>query len=412
MFTSILRHLIGTLRVFPADRRGGIQVLFALALVPLLAGVGLAIDAARGYMVKARMSVAVDAAALAGARSLHMDTWESDVQRFFTANFPTGYMGVEMTPLSITANSEEHTVEVVAQASMPTTFMKLLKINDFDVEVRTVVSGERRGLELALVLDVTGSMDGSKITALRDAAIELTNILYGGNETLDNLYISVVPFAGRVNVSPNDDWHTSTPWYYQGCGDPRSGAEATDDSPPSAELWDPFYNTYAWWDPTVGCPDERILPLTAEKSTIQTKLNALTAAGNTRTDIGMVWGWRTISPQWQGEWGATDLPLAYDTPLMDKAVIIMTDGENTPWQSGDSLSVDETNTQLLAECTAMKQEGITIFSITFQAPPSLDPVFSACASSDGNHYSSPTEADLNAAFVAIATQLSNLRIVH
>ena len=27
----------------------------------------------------------------------------------------------------------------------------------------------------------------------------------------------------RVNVGDHDSWFTSTPWYFEGCGDPRSG---------------------------------------------------------------------------------------------------------------------------------------------------------------------------------------------
>lgn len=410
MIRTLATALSRALRAFPSDRRGGIQILLGLALIPLMGGIGLAIDASRGYLVKARLSEAVDAAALAGARSLHLDTWQEDVNRFFAANFPTGYLDATLQPLTIASNSEDQTLEVVAQASVPTTFMKILNVSDFDVEVRTVVSGERRGLELALVLDVTGSMDGSKIAALKTAGVNLLNILYGENDTLDDLFVSVVPFAGRVNVGNHDSWFSSTPWYYEGCGDPRGSGLATSDDTSAAGLWDPFYNSYYYWNRTYGCPDDAILPLTASKSAVTGAINGLDAYGNTRTDIGIVWGWRVLSPKWRGLWGDANLPLDYDEELMDKALIIMTDGENTPWLSGDSISVNDTNSRLLEVCTAMKAEGITVFTITFQAPPTLDPVFSACASGAGNHFTSPTEEDLNAAFQQIATQLSNLRI--
>ena len=414
MMMTLATALSRAIGRFSADRRGGIQILLGLLLIPLMGGIGLAIDASRGYLVKARLSEAVDAAALAGARSLHLDTWQSDVDRFFLANFPTGYMNADLQPLSITSNSDDRTLEIIASASVPTTFMRLLSVDDFNVQTRTLVSGERRGLELALVLDVTGSMAGSKISALKSAGNSLLDILYGDNETVEDLYISIVPFAGRVNVgeSAHQDWFTSTPWYYEGCGEPRAGSLATDDSPPSAGLWDPFYNTYYSWARTYGCPDNdnEVLPLTANKTTVSNAINALDAYGNTRTDIGMVWGWRAISPQWRGLWGDSTLPFDYDTPPMDKAAIIMTDGENTPWLSGDSESVSETNDLLLDVCSAMKAENITIFTITFQAPSSVDPVFSSCASSAANHFTSPTAADLDAAFEAIATQLSNLRI--
>ena len=88
----------------------------------------------------------------------------------------------------------------------------------------------------------------------------------------------------------------------------------------------------------------------------------------------------------------------------------MTDGENTPWLTGDDLDQDETNAQLSAECEAMKDEGIIIYTITFQAPESLDPIFSACATTPDYHFISPTNEDLKNTFKAIGAQLSNLRI--
>ncbi len=100
----------------------------------------------------------------------------------------------------------------------------------------------------------------------------------------------------------------------------------------------------------------------------------------------------------------------YRTPLMTKAAIVMTDGMNTPWLTDDGLSLAQTNAQLEAVCESMKREGIVLYTITFQAPDDLDPLFRACASSPSNHFKSPTNRDLEAAFRTIGAQLSNLRL--
>ena len=55
-------------------------------------------------------------------------------------------------------------------------------------------------MEIALVLDVTGSMAGAPMTALRNAATDLVNIIYGPNDTLPNLWVSVVPYTSTVNI--------------------------------------------------------------------------------------------------------------------------------------------------------------------------------------------------------------------
>ena len=52
------------------DCKGQIIILFAISLIALVGMVGLAIDSGRAYGVKAKMSAAVDAAAIAAARGL------------------------------------------------------------------------------------------------------------------------------------------------------------------------------------------------------------------------------------------------------------------------------------------------------------------------------------------------------
>jgi len=400
-------------RRFIADRRGGIIIMLGVMIIPLMAMVGLALDSSRAYLVKARLSQAIDAAALAGGRSFKMDYRADDVQRYFAANFPAGFMDADLAPLSINFDDQEGTVTVVASAKVPTSFMRIVDVPEIDVSVESTVNSLSRGLELALVLDVTGSMDGSKIEALKTAANSLLDILYGDRETVDNLYVSVVPFAGRVNFAPHSEWMNSLPDPWNGCGDPRSGSNATDDKPPHVQGWNEYSSHYEPWGWDFGCPTLPILPLTAEKTTVTTVIGNLPAYGGTRMDMGMVWGWRVLSPNWRGVWGGdASLPLDYDEPNMDKAVIIMTDGVNEVNQFADIVTNAEADQQLSDECTAMKADGldIIIYTITFQAPASVEPLMEACATSPSHAFVSPTNEDLEQVFKTIGAQLSMLRI--
>ena len=73
--------------------------------------------------------------------------------------------------------------------------------------------------------------------------------------------------------------------------------------------------------------------MTANATTVTNAINAMTAQGNTHIDLGLAWGWRMLSPRWQGLWGGemntNSLPLAYNTKGMNKAVVLLTDGFNT-----------------------------------------------------------------------------------
>lgn len=63
-----------------------------------------------------------------------------------------------------------------------------------------------RGLEVVLVLDVTGSMYHSftagerRIEAMRDAALRLVNIMFADNPEPDLLKVSIVPYNTTVNI--------------------------------------------------------------------------------------------------------------------------------------------------------------------------------------------------------------------
>lgn len=412
MSWSPWKHLRDLLRSFAADRGGAVVLTLLVAMIPAVALLGIATDGARAYMVKMRLSQAVDSAALAGGRAFAETNQVSDINKYFAGNFPSDYMDATVDPLFIDTDPLTGTVEVVATATVPTTFMKVLDVEDMTVSARSVVKRAVRGMELALILDTTGSMAGSKLDSLKSSANALIDILYGTRETVDDLWVSLVPFASRVRISPHIDWMEGPPDPWNGCAYSRAGSLATDDSPPSDGLFPEYTPTVTGWRPPhYGCPDLAALPLTAEKTTIKAAITAMEAFGNTRTDVGMVWGWRTLSPRWRGLWGGDPtLPLDYNTSLMEKVAVIMTDGENTPHLTGDPETLEETNAQLAAECEAMKAAGITIYTITFQAPSSLDPIFSACASTPDHHFPSPTNEALEKTFNIIGAELSNLRI--
>ena len=74
--------------------------------------------------------------------------------------------------------------------------------------------------------------------------------------------------------------------------------------------------------PNLGCGTP-ITPLTESRGTVEAGINAMRPwrRGGTTGNLGLVWGWRTISPTWRGLWGDADLPLDYGTDFMDKVVV-------------------------------------------------------------------------------------------
>lgn len=538
-------------RRFNADECGAVIAIVALAIIPLFAAIGLAIDVGRSYLLQSQLSYAIDAAGLAGGRVFDTDNRLDDVMMFFEANFRENYAGASLVPgsPSVTFDDENNAILVEATATVPTHFMRIAGIDEMTVSARTVIQREMRGMELVLVMDNTGSMRSSgKMGAMKDAATELVDILYGDRETVPNFWVGLVPYAATVNIGADrTDWliHQTydsdaawqsadpdgderfgyhpdhfQPTAWKGCVEARSYPNDSNDETPSEEGWyphlwrttlgafanphhDPDADPYAddepetWgeflngdndWDPdgaladlaeensaqnegtgpNLGC-GPAITPLVAEKSTVQDAIDEMLPwhRGGTMANLGLAWGWRVLSPKWQGLWGGDTpegLPLSYETPSMKKVVILLTDGVNQ-WYDwpGDKWTVDgedhysglpgknkypgshddnfkaewpgadytaygrlsegrlgttsnsggknEVNDRMLELCESMKAEDILLYTITFRLTDSATrSLYENCATSPDHYFNSPSNSDLRQVFVEIANELSNLRI--
>lgn len=514
-------------RRFVRDRRGTVAVFLAAGVLPLVAVLALATDAARGYMVKARLSQAVDAAGLAAAKVIFDDQdMRNDAKRFRDANFPPDFMGATITEWRVekigTLNDQ---LELRATASIPTSFMRALGVKEIKVSARTVVRRAVRGIELALVMDNTGSMGTTKMRQMKDAAKEMVDILYAGRETVPNFWVSLVPYTASVNIGNGVDRQAWLDWpagmdatsyhptTWKGCVEARLENNGDQSELPKVDGvvagWKPYFwrstlvenftgetptdggnfvdEIAPWrkdggmgrefrgdndWDPddpdtiderrsagnhgkgpNLGC-GLAITPLVAEKTKVVDAINAMFSwsRGGTLGNIGLVWGWRTISPEWKGKWGDPNLPLPYEDDLMDKVVVILTDGVNQLWDWRDRLpgepwreshgvpfghrvtsdytaygrqnearlgpGIDtydevqtEVNRRLTNTCNAMKAKDIMIYTITFKlADGPTKNLYKACATTEDHHFDAGTGGSLEDAFKAIGTELSNLRL--
>jgi Flp pilus assembly protein TadG len=248
--SKLRRNWCAVLRNLGRDQRGAVMMIVGLAIIPLFAVIGLSIDAGRGYMLKSKLSYAIDAAGLAGGRSFDTDLREADIEMYFEANFPPGYMGSVLDPGNpiVTIDDEQNTITIEATATIPTRFMSVAGINEMQVSARTVVKRELQGMELVLVMDNTGSMrSGGKIDAMKDAAAELIDILYGSRDEVENFYVGLVPYAATVNIGPDrTDWLTGydaddfAPTTWKGCVEGRTYPNDSNDALPEVEGWVPF----------------------------------------------------------------------------------------------------------------------------------------------------------------------------
>jgi Flp pilus assembly protein TadG len=457
------------------SEQGSALPLVGLGLFMLLGSTGIAIDMSRVQIVQARMSSALDAAGLAAGSVANTSDINAEATKYFNANFPANYMGTQVHVLTVTANGDNSVLVLDVSGTVNTTFMRIFGINDVAVSAHSEITRASRGMELVLVLDTTGSMANSagggvsKIAAARSAAADLINILYGEQSTIDNLWIGLVPFAQGVNIGPSrTDWVVTgsqnwgtTSW--MGCVEAReaSSRDVTDD-PPSVARFPKYYwachTSYNAWYGTNGSRDncatsggtvryksplntdigpnkycsQAITQLTSNKTTVLNAISTLQPDGNTHIVLGAAWAWRMLSPRWRGLWGGEmdteALPLDYNTPLMDKVMILMSDGDNTISNSvygaygylsqgrlgttSQSTAESRLNTRTAQVCQSMKDNNVIIYTVAFGTSISTTAqnLLRSCASKPEFYFYSPTGEDLQTAFHLIGDSLANLRI--
>lgn len=162
-------------------REKGIAVaITAASLTFVVPAVGLAVDASMIYGVRARLSAAADAGALAAARSLSsgmtLSAQESSAidtaQRFFRANFPTGYLYSKNRTSTVSVAetaARTRTVTIDVGVDAPSYFLRFL--NKESTHLRAVGKASRRDVNVMLVLDRSGSLQtAGACTPMKNAA--------------------------------------------------------------------------------------------------------------------------------------------------------------------------------------------------------------------------------------------------
>ncbi|MBK5951353.1 hypothetical protein CCR93_18055, partial [Rhodobium orientis] len=196
---ALVRHA----RRFAVDTNGNFAVIFAACLLPLLLMIGMATDYTYASRVRNDLQVAVDAATLAATKAASAgETDLAELKRVADQSLRANFTGSEANDIEtvVTFDSETGAVKVVATTKTKTAFMKLAHFDTLDVQVEAEAVAAGANAEVAMVLDVTGSMSGSKISNLKTAAKDLVDTLLEANGEDKGIKVSMVPYAYAVNI--------------------------------------------------------------------------------------------------------------------------------------------------------------------------------------------------------------------
>jgi Flp pilus assembly protein TadG len=459
---------------FRHDESGNVAIVMALIAVTMMLCIGAAVDLGRWLHARDQTVAAVDAAVLAGGRALQVNNTNeaaavAAAQTYYTQNV-TSRLPVVNDTVSFAIAPDGMGVVASGSAYIKTPFLQFASIDklplispsqtQFSKSEIQVGGNGGQNIEVSLILDITGSMAGSKIADLKEAAKDLVNIIIWDNQTEFTSKVALVPYSMGVNVgnyattvrgavssgtrtSPGytnytftNKLNTSRTLPISTCVSERiSTANAyTDVGPSTAKVG----LNYA--SPSNPCPAAKIIPLSSDKATLTSTIDGFNAAGSTAGQIGIAWGWYTLSPNWASVWPAGGKPAPYTDltklgpkgqPLLKKIAVLMTDGDfNTNYCNGviakdsgsgsgsdsDKINCNATNgdpfTQAEKLCANMKTAGITVYTVGFDVgnQAQAKSVMNKCATDAGKVYIADDGEQLKQAFRDIALKLSSLYI--
>ncbi|MCR9136892.1 MAG: pilus assembly protein [Alphaproteobacteria bacterium] len=395
-------------RRFMKDRQGNFAIAFAFTSVAIFLSVGLAVDYSRSIGEKTRVNNALDAASLATARALSISEISEKgtaAEDYFKAIFAAN-LGIDDLAKSdykvknFKINTTDQTVSATADYDQSLTFMRVGSGQTTQVVASKSAASYGIGdIEVAMVLDVTGSMGGSNITSLKAASkLGITELLSANTNTDEHVRISLVPYSDSVNAG------SLSKYVYPDYMDAKSNAPAYDTSfvgnvngapydvkthleshgascklnkkgkmnckkIPSdfvvkkngksqdtcaTDRKAPLSGTsYQYTDanPSKGmisrdsrlkkdsCTSSKIVPLSSNKKTLDKAIDALSTGGCTAGHIGLQWAWYTISKNWADYHAAGSKPDDMSTnDKLAKYIILMTDGAFNTAYAGTSSS--------------------------------------------------------------------------
>lgn len=457
------RKFVKVLAGFQSDTSGATAIVFGVMALVLMTFVGVALDFARWVDARNQTMSALDSAVLAAARALQTNGGNTAdalavAKQYYTQGTAnrlkllsdTVSFKIDDAGTSITATGDAYiATPLLALANVKSLPVVSLSATNSPTAKLSVGENAKVSIEMSMILDMSGSMnEGTKLPDLKLAAQDLVDIIVWQNQSQYTSKVALVPYATAVNAGVYADAARGKPtpgnckslgcliqqflnpyglpllYSLSSCVTERTGPHAYKDTNPKSAPVGPNY-------PSLNnpCTSEPVTPLTNNKDTLTKGIKALKAGGSTAGQIGVAWGWYTLSPNWADVWPPASKPAAYGLQDVKKIAVLMTDGEyNSSYCKGIIAQDSTTGSGAMADkincnaangnaydqseklCAAMKTSGVTIYTVGFNlvSNPDATELMTNCASTPDSFYNAADGEELRQSFRDIALKVSKL----
>lgn len=251
-------------------------MLFGVLALVLIATAGAVVDFTRIEQARTRAQNLLDSAAL-GMQPRILDGATEEAIETDAGKFLAEGLGTEIasTMTDVTIVKEEGQLILQAQITVPTYFVSLVGIPSVKANVFAEATRKQLGIELAMVLDNSGSMAWyNRMNELEEAAECAVNVLLNGDcdstallSTVKSVKIGIVPFTEFVNIGTG---YQSSWWMDSAGNSPLADDNFDDDSNDTTPMttkvkrFDLFTAVNKSWE---GCVEARTAPMDTDDTT-------------------------------------------------------------------------------------------------------------------------------------------------
>jgi len=453
------------LKRYLKDTTGNMAIIFSVMASVLLVGVGLAVDTTGVIRQKSNLQNFSDMALLAAVTS--GETEQSKLKQIVTESLKLH--NVEGWDLNWDIEVIDKRVVLKIDNVYNTKLMGIAGRDKMDISVLSeALLPEEIPINIALVLDRTGSMSGANMTALKSASATLVDAFASYDS---DTRVAVVPFAEYVNVglaARSETWidvpmdstvsngiapcymhqprtctggHTtsSRTGYNDGVAyaydKSTCNGWSNDGAPYEVCPVETFTTTQ--WNGCIGSRDgdynkiaqyrgkripgimnkscgEEVLTLTTDMNAVKAKISSLTATNElTYIPVGLINGWRMLDAD--RPWGG----LSNQEEKRKRAMVLMSDGKNTrsistPYDGSHNGGDEAAANLLTAElCNNIKAENIDIYAVAYKfssGDATAKDIIRKCATNSGQFFDAQNPAELEEAFEEIGKTLFEVRL--
>ncbi len=351
MQAMLAKRFVKSLRTRSGEEDGGMSIVALFIFLLMLTMGGISVDVMRHEMERTQLQATLDSAVLAGAGApagATKEDIEEIIEDFFAKSGKSDYLNtIEDGDIVATLNSRSVTAS--ADMTINTYIMKLMGVNTLSAGGGATAEVRTPKLEVALVLDVSGSMAGTKLSSLKTAAKEFVTTILNSADPGDTV-ISVIPFSWSVSPGPTilDQLTVNISHGYSSClrfsEDDYNETFINPDRAYDQMIYTAVYGEFddhrSGWRSCFGDEYAEVLPFSMSESALHGKIDEMVASGNTSGHIGVKWGaafldpaFRPVSAAFDAEAEAdkmlTNVPANYFEPESLKIIVMMGDGANT-----------------------------------------------------------------------------------